>query len=128
MTVADNGPIVVPRQLKFARETLALSRQDVASRLNFSEQELAAWEEGLAEPSLDVLWSLADLYARDVDYFVRDYGGIPSTLNFRSTAPDRLEQLTVETRHAIAEFDELCRSARQVEAVLELPRWKSLPS
>jgi Zn-dependent peptidase ImmA (M78 family)/DNA-binding XRE family transcriptional regulator len=128
MTVADNGPIVVPRQLKFARETLALSRQDVASRLNFSEQELAAWEDGLAEPSVEVLWSLADLYGRDVDYFVRDYGGIPSTLNFRLTAPHRLEELTVETRHAIAEFDELCRSARQVEAVLELPRWKSLPS
>jgi Zn-dependent peptidase ImmA (M78 family)/DNA-binding XRE family transcriptional regulator len=128
MTVADNGPVVVPRQLEFARKTLALSRQDVASRLNFSEQELAAWEEGLAEPSVEVLWSLAELYGRDVDYFVRDYGGIPSTLNFRLTVPHRLEELSVETRHAIAEFDELCRSAREVEAVLELQRWKPPPS
>lgn len=114
--------------MKRARQALALSREDVAGQLAVPLEELASWEEGAAEPPIERVWDLSDLYCRDVDYFLRPHEAVPSALNFRVTRPQRLEQLSLETRQTIATFDELCRSAREIESILELPKPEPLPT
>lgn len=114
--------------MKRARQTLALSREDVAGRLAVPLEELVTWEEGAAEPPIERVWDLSDLYGRDVDYFLRPHEAVPSALNFRVTWPHALEELSLETRQTIATFDELCRSAGEIESILELPKPTPLPT
>ena len=90
--------------------------------------QLGSWEEGTEQPPLDRLWELSDLYHRDVDYFLLPHEGVPTQLSFRVTRRRRLEELSLETRQVIATFDELCRSAREIESILEMPTPVPLPS
>ena len=120
--------MILPQQLRKAREALALSREEVASRLAISIGALTAWEDGLEQPPLERLWELSELYRRDVDYFLLPHEGLPAALSFRVTRRHRLQELSLETRQVIAAFDELCRSAREIESVLELPQPEPWPT
>lgn len=52
---------------------------------------------------------------------------IPQALSFRVSRRHRLQELSLDTRQFIAAFDELCRSAREIEKLLELPKPEPLP-
>jgi Zn-dependent peptidase ImmA (M78 family)/DNA-binding XRE family transcriptional regulator len=125
--VHQSASLVLPEQLRQAREALALSQQDAASQLQVPVDELAAWENGTAEPPIERLWDLSELYRRDLDYFLLRHQAVPAALNFRVTHRRHFEDLSLQTRQAIAAFDDLCRSAREIEATLDLPDPPPIP-
>jgi Zn-dependent peptidase ImmA (M78 family) len=52
---------------------------------------------------------------------------MPQGLSFRVKRRRGLHELSLETRQVMATFDELCRSAREIERLLELPNAELLP-
>jgi len=114
--------MVMPQQLRSARESLRLDIEEVVAALELSEDQLKAWESGTAMPTIEQLWQLADFYSRDVDYFLTEALPIPVELNFRFTEGRAIEQLSVENRRLIARFDELCRAQMELEEILNEPR------
>ena len=70
----------IARQLRRARESLALSIEDAAGRLSVGERELTAWEEGRARPSVSELQRLAEFYGRSMDFFVKDVPGLTAEI------------------------------------------------
>jgi len=114
--------MVMPQQLRSARESLRLDIEEVAAALELSEDQLKAWESGAATPTIEQLWQLADFYYRDVDYFLTEALPIPVELSFRFTEGRSIEQLSIENRRLIARFDELCRAQIELEETLNEPR------
>jgi len=113
--------MVMPNQLRYARESLNLDIKEVTAALELSEGQLKAWESGTATPTIEQLWQLADFYSRDIDYFLTEALPIPVELSFRFTEPLTIERLSVENRKLIARFDELCRAQRELEEILNEP-------
>lgn len=114
--------MVMPQQLRSARESLRLDIEEVVAALELSEDQLKAWESGSATPTIEQLWQLADFYSRDVDYFLTEALPIPVELSFRFTEGRSIEQLSIENRRLIARFDELCRAQIELEETLNEPR------
>lgn len=109
---------IISKQLRTARENLALSIDEVAERLEVSSEELVNWERGLSEPSVDLLWRLGDIYGRDTDYFLRQTPPLPEQLDFRLTHGKAIGDLPLEARKALVRFDELCRAQSDLEDLL----------
>ena len=68
--VAEENISIHKDQLIKARESLGLSRKEVADKLGIDEQQLVNWETGESQPSLESLWDLAEYYERGTDYFL----------------------------------------------------------
>lgn len=114
--------MVMPNQLRSARESLKLDIKEVATALELSDDQLKAWESGTATPTIEQIWQLADFYSRDVDYFLTGALPIPVELSFRFTEDRGIEQLSIENRRLIARFDELCRAQMELEDMLKETR------
>jgi Zn-dependent peptidase ImmA (M78 family)/DNA-binding XRE family transcriptional regulator len=112
--------LVVPEQLVKARESLSLSRAEAADALGIDEALLVQWEQGAAEPSVEMLWEIADLYKRNTNYFVRVVAGLPDHLNFRMDNRKKLADLPASVREVIVRFEELCRAETELEEILHL--------
>ena len=61
---------VTPSVLRWARETVGVTPDIAAKRAGISVERLAAWEEGLAEPTLAKLRNLGALYQRPLSVFL----------------------------------------------------------
>lgn len=109
---------VIGAQLRKAREMLQLSPKEVAKLLGFSEDQVYAWEVEKERPGLYPLERLAELYGRDIDYFLKEAPSPPSEIQFRSASKQSLTELSIEARKVIARFDELCRAAIELENAL----------
>ena len=109
---------IISKQLRTARENLALSIDEVAEKLEVRSEELVNWERGLSEPSVDLLWRLGDIYGRDTDYFLRQTPPLPEQLDFRLTHGKAIGDLPLEARKALVRFDELCRAQNDLENLL----------
>jgi len=114
----DRHRLVIGRQLKKARETLAFSRDEVARELSVTSAELLSWEEERSQPTLDQLEQLARIYGRDVDYFLHDTPDPPAKYKFRVAPQQPLTALSPAARLAISRFEEICRKAVQIEQLL----------
>lgn len=114
--------MIMPNQLRSARESLRLDINDVAEAVKIDRDQLKAWESGAATPTIEQLWQLADFYSRDVDYFLKEAPPFPVGLSFRFTEHRALEELSIENRRIIARFDELCRAHMELEETLNEPR------
>jgi transcriptional regulator with XRE-family HTH domain len=98
--------------------------------MNLDPRHVLDWEEGRGEPGLRQLDSLGRLYGREIDYFLRETPAPPDKIEFRGKAGQSLANLPRETKIALAQFDELCRTAFEFEVLLnrrqpvKLPRFK----
>ncbi|PIP47608.1 MAG: hypothetical protein COX14_05620 [Chloroflexi bacterium CG23_combo_of_CG06-09_8_20_14_all_45_10] len=110
---------VIPEQLIRARESLGLEPREVAEALHLDEKKLNEWEEGISEPSVDNLWSLADLYNRSTDYFLRPLTALPEKLSFRLERRKAVRDLPQTVRRIIVRFEELCRGEYELEEALQ---------
>ncbi|MDE6000851.1 MAG: helix-turn-helix domain-containing protein [Clostridia bacterium] len=57
-------------RLKDLRTEKALSRNQLAEKLNVSARLVAYWENGQRECSFDMLITIADLFATTIDYLI----------------------------------------------------------
>lgn len=110
---------VLGTQLQKARETVRFPPEEVAQRLHIGPGEVGAWEAERARPSLQQLEALAELYGREIDYFLKDTPPTPAQMQFRSVTDRTFEQLSSDARLVIARFDELCRTALELEQLLD---------
>ncbi|MFQ5851956.1 MAG: helix-turn-helix domain-containing protein [Candidatus Binatia bacterium] len=110
--------VVMGDQLRRARETIQFRPDEVAERLNVSVEEIGNWEAGRSQPSLRQLEMLAQLYGREIDYFLKETPEPPERLQFRSPAQRTFQELSSDARLVIARFDELCRTAFELEQLL----------
>jgi len=113
---------IIPNQLRLARVSLELSPEEAAERLGVQPDELKQWEEGVLAPPIERLWDMAELYQRPVDYFVTETPPLAEEVSFRLTTSRAMRELPLEVRYVITRFEELCRSASEMERLLEKPR------
>lgn len=122
MVAKQSESLIIPDQLRAAREDLALPIEDVARGLSIEPAELIGWENGSSEPSVERLWDLAGFYNRETDYFLRQTPSLPDHLDFRLTTHKAINDLPLEARRALVRFDELCRAESDLEQLLQVPR------
>ena len=120
--VDEDKILVLKDQLVKARESLGLECREVADELGIDEENLIKWEKGESEPSLEVLWNLAELYERSTDYFLFQAPALPEHLSFRLERQKAMQDLPQEVRRVIVRFDELCRAEAEIEQALQKPR------
>ncbi len=109
---------IIGAQLRKAREMLQLSPKEVAQYLGISERQILSWETDQERPSLQLLERLADIYGREIDYFLKETPSLSVQIEFRSMTRRSLVELSVAARKVIARFDELCRAADELEEAL----------
>jgi len=119
--------IIKGAQLRKARELLQLALEEVASELNVSRQDIFNWEEGQPQPGLKQLEKLAELYGRGIDYFLKETPPPPQKIAFRGRPGQSLKDLPKQAKTVLARFDELCRTALEVESLLNRKRKVTLP-
>ncbi|MFQ5853714.1 MAG: helix-turn-helix domain-containing protein [Candidatus Binatia bacterium] len=120
--------VIIADQLRAAREALGLSLGEVAQHIEVDPQQLKNWEEGVTEPSVDQLWTLADLYNRGIDFFVKETPRPPVEVWFRLEQKREWQDLPLSARQVIAQFEELCRAAKDLDQLLGLRSTVSLPT
>jgi len=114
----SKGHVILGIQLQKARETVHFRREEVAEHLGIQSDEIAQWEAEQAEPSLKQLECLAEVYGRGIDYFLKQTPSPPTQVQFRSASGRSFKELSEESRRVIARFDELCRTALELERTL----------
>ena len=113
---------IIPGQLLAARQSIGLSLEEAAKHVQVEPEELARWEKGVAEPSVEQLWELAELYGRATDYFLKRLPPPPARVSFRLRNQRTMRDLPLETRKVLARFQELCRAADDLEELSGTPR------
>lgn len=64
--------ISIKEKLIKLREARGYTQKELAKELNLTQQAYSAYETGSAEPSLDVISTLANFYDINLDYMLRD--------------------------------------------------------
>jgi Zn-dependent peptidase ImmA (M78 family)/transcriptional regulator with XRE-family HTH domain len=119
--------IIKGAQLQKARELLQLGREEVATKLNVDRQVVFDWEEDRLHPSLKQLEKLSELYGRGIDYFLKATPPPPRKIEFRGRPGQSVSDLPTQAKTVLARFDELCRTALEVEGLLNRKREVTLP-
>jgi Zn-dependent peptidase ImmA (M78 family)/transcriptional regulator with XRE-family HTH domain len=111
---------VLGEQLRRAREAIMLSTSEVAEHLNISSEHIKNLESNETRPKLDELDALARLYKREIGYFVRNVPPLPvNRIRYRSLGNDwTISHISLDSRFLIVKFDELCRTAHELETLL----------
>ncbi|GAH34817.1 unnamed protein product, partial [marine sediment metagenome] len=127
-----NGPeskesIIIGVQLEKARKLLQLTPEEVARAINVNAQDVIDWEREQSKPELKQLEDLAELYGREIDYFLRETPVLPGKIEFRGKHGQSLRNLSKEAKIVLARFDELCRTALEFEKLLNKRREIKLP-
>ncbi len=114
--------IIKGAQLRKARELLQLAPEEVASQINVTRQDIFDWEEDRLHPNLKQLEKLSGLYGRGIDYFLKETPPPPQKIEFRGKPGQSLKDLPQQAKAILARFDELCRTALEVEGLLNKKR------
>jgi Zn-dependent peptidase ImmA (M78 family) len=124
MTSTPEGKddIVKGPQLRKARDLLQLDPKEVASELGVDPKRIIDWEENRSQPGLKQLEKMADLYGREMDYFLRETPPLPGKIEFRGKPGESLIDLPRDAKVVLARFDELCRTALELEGLLNRKR------
>lgn len=123
----ESASLVKGIQLKKARELLQLSPEEISQEINVTVDIIHKWEEETERPNLSQLEELAKLYGRDIDYFLRVSPNPPKNIEFRGKPGKNVKDLSRDSRIMLARFDELCRTALELEVLLEEKREFKLP-
>jgi Zn-dependent peptidase ImmA (M78 family)/DNA-binding XRE family transcriptional regulator len=119
--------LVIGSQLRKARELLQLTPAEAAQLIKVDEEEIEAWEKGLSRPSLKQLEELARGYGREIDYFLRKTPNPPEKIEFRGKPGQSVKSIPAQAKLILARFDELCRTAIEIERLLNKQHGVSLP-
>lgn len=119
--------IIKGAQLREARELIQLTPEEVASELDVTKSDVSSWEEERSHPSLKQLEKMAELYGRGIDYFLKKTPSPPRKIEFRGKPEQSLIDLPKQARTILARFDEFCRTALEVESLLDRKREVTLP-
>lgn len=119
--------IIKGAQLRKARALLQLAPEDVASELNVTQRDIIDWEEDRSQPGLKQLEKLAELYSRGMDYFLKETPPPPYEIEFRGRPGQSMKDLPKQAKIVLARFDELCRTALEVQGLLNRKREITLP-
>jgi len=119
--------LIIGAQLQKARNLLQLAPEEVAPEVNITRQDILDWEEERSQPTLKQLEELAELYGREIDYFLKETPAPPEKIEFRGKPGQSLKELSKETKIVLARFDELCRTALEFENLLNKKREVKLP-
>lgn len=94
---------IAPDVLVWARESIGLSTEQAAAKLDVFPSDLRLWEEGHVEPTLPQLRRMADIYQRSVAaFFLTSPPGEPVALtDFRLPSSSRGKSWTPELYRAI---------------------------
>lgn len=105
------------RRLKTLREEYEYTQKDICSKLSISTATLSQYENGVRQPSYDVLKNLADIYNVSTDYLL----GRTDIRNFEENTiaahtDDRTQQLSEDDRKQLDDFiDFLIERAKKNE-------------
>ncbi|MFH1336500.1 MAG: XRE family transcriptional regulator [Candidatus Zixiibacteriota bacterium] len=110
---------IISSQLRKARELLQFNIAEVSNYISTNPDYIERWEKGEETPSVKQLEVLAKLYGREIDYFLRDTPTPPREIEFRGKSNQTFRNLTREAKNVIARFDELCRTAFELEQLLK---------
>ena len=119
--------IVIGAQLRKARELLGLTKEETAKEINVNPKDVDDWETDTSEPNLQQIESLANLYGREIDYFLKVTANPPAKIKFRGKPGQSLRNLPKDTKVTLAKFDESCRAAVEFEGLLSKKREVKLP-
>jgi len=114
----EGRSVVIPHQLRVARESLELSLSQVADALGMEPKDLANWESGISEPPVERLWDLGEFYNRSTDYFLTPTPSLPAELSFRLPRWKAMGEMPLDVRRVFVRFDELCRTESELEKLL----------
>jgi Zn-dependent peptidase ImmA (M78 family)/DNA-binding XRE family transcriptional regulator len=119
--------VIIGTQLEKARQLLQLERAEVAHELNVIPQDIHDWEIERSQPTLKLLERLAELYGRQIDYFLKKTPDPPRKIEFRGKPGQSLKELSRENKIVLAKFDDLCRLAFEFENLLNKKRDVQIP-
>lgn len=119
MSINLKDPIL-GEQLRRAREAIILSISTAAQHLNVPVEQLRSWEGNETRPRLDELEAISRFYNREISYFVRDVPPLPADrIRYRSLGHDwTISHISLDSRALIVKFDEMCRTAYELETLL----------
>lgn len=107
-------------RLKQLRESIKLTQEELAIKLNISRSRLASYEQGKREPDLELLETIADFFNVDIDYLV-GRSEITSAISYIDYEPitlaahknDPNAEWTEEELQEIADFMEFVKMKRK---------------
>ncbi|WP_395320042.1 helix-turn-helix domain-containing protein [Fructilactobacillus frigidiflavus] len=70
MKKAKDEAMSIADKIKKARQSANLTQQEVSDKLNISRKTLSGWENNRSNPDLEMLKSLADVFGKDINYFL----------------------------------------------------------
>lgn len=116
--------------LKWAREQIGLEVDQAANLVKgLSAEKIRAWESGEDVPTLEDLETLGELYDCPVGYFFLDSPPQEEApiLDYRGVAPEKLQNLSYESRRQLRRFTRLADLAASLIASIGLNWEVSLP-
>ena len=105
--------IIIGERLKRARESLGLTQEDVAAKLEIGRPRYSDIENGKRDVPLKDLYRFAEFYGRPIDYFVKETLLTDSGFKvlFRKTEGDE------EVARVVTEFENLCEKMCELENI-----------
>lgn len=84
------------KRLKLLRQTRMMSQSSLAEQLFLSQQSINRYENGLAEPDINTLIKIADLFHTSVDYLI-EHDNTDTSSDYAQL--DSAEKLLIEIYH-----------------------------
>jgi len=105
--------IIIGERLKRARESLGLTQEDVATKLEIGRPRYSDIENGKRDVPLKDLYRFAEFYGRPVDFFIKETLLTDSGFKvlFRKTEGDE------EVARVVTEFENLCEKMCELENI-----------
>ena len=105
--------IIIGERLKRARESLGLTQEAVAAKLEIGRPRYSDIENGKRDVSLKDLYRFAEFYGRPIDYFIKETLLTDSGFKvlFRKTEGDE------EVARVVTEFENLCEKMCELENI-----------
>jgi Zn-dependent peptidase ImmA (M78 family)/DNA-binding XRE family transcriptional regulator len=114
----EMAPIKSSKLLR-ARESIGLSLEEAARRLNLDKQTLHSWEEGVAYPDSEQLYEIATTYRRPIAYFFEEAVEERMPLDLRGGAGVVPGVITSTIREGLRQFEIYCELQWELETVLD---------
>src|SRR5437870_227410 len=95
-------------KIKYARQSINLSLNDVKQRTGIGESSLSEYENGKREPNLSQLAQLAMMYGRPLSFFLDEQAVVNQTVIWSEYPPNNSELIE-------RKFLKLCEQYRNLE-------------
>jgi len=112
----------IGQRLKIARKTIGYTLKKASLGSGISEPSLCAFEKGEREPRISYLSKLAEVYKKNIEFFLTDEPIIEDLMLWRNE-PDTDE----ERKKTEAEFRQLCEQYHRLEVITDEVKSVNLP-